>query len=126
MPLVYEVQVTEALRKIKKLSKSRNKVARELAREVLMRWVKIAEFIDTALINHKFWIITIHISREDKAISLTYVKDKESKEWVLKGIRYGPRVGWGFKWEYDLVKDKPIVRKTIKEEREVKPKNIIA
>ncbi len=126
MPLVNEVQVKEVLQNIKKLSKSKNKDARELARGILIKWGRIAEFIDTALINHRFWIITIHIFKGDKAVSLTFTREREHGEWVLRGVRFGPRVRWGFKWEYDLGHDKPLVKKVIRTNEVVRTKNIIA
>ena len=120
MGIVHELQVREVERKLRGLLRSRSFSEKEIVRGVLKKWGRIADFIDTALINHGYWLLTIAISKGSKQLLIKFYrprkrKGSEGSEWVLKGIVITERIGWGYKWEYDLERDKPIVRTFIKE-----------
>ena len=90
---------------------------KNLVGDILRKWDKVSEAIDTALLNHGYWVMTIPITRGDHSLFLKFEKNKLRKRWVLADVSIGERVGWGFRWEYLLDEDKLIRRD--RETREV-------
>ena len=92
---------------------------RGIAGESLKKWVKVSDFIDTALLNHGYEKLTIPLTVRNKSIFLVFSLVK-GKGWFYQGFRLGVKVGWGYKWEYNLDKDMPITRKRKTSEVRVK------
>ena len=108
----------EAYNKLKHLyAKAGEDWEKALIRRVLREWSEVSEAIDTALLNHKFWVMTIPLTKRDYSIFLRFEYNKQRGRWVLASVDIGQRVGWGFKWEFML--DKMQLIRRDRETREV-------
>ena len=93
----------EAYEKLRLMySRAREDWEKLLIRRVLRDWGEISEAIDTALLNHKYKVITIPLTKRDYSIFLRFEYDKQRGRWVLANADIGKRVGWGYKWEFML------------------------
>ena len=112
MSLVYSVQIDEIKSGLRHLyRKNRNTHVKRIVEKALKKWKKVSEFLDTALLNHGFKIITIPLTHGSYSVFVRLSRQDKKGDWVLEKIWFGDRVGWGYKWEYDLEKDTPIMRK---------------
>lgn len=71
--------------------------------KMLTNWGRIADFMDYALLNHGFKILTIMFYRGGKAVFVRFMRDLHG-EWSFEGVTLGKRVNWGYRWEFDLEK----------------------
>ena len=110
--LSYGLLIGEIKDMLSELSKNgETEKIRQIAKKALKKWDKISEFIDTALLSHGYHTVTIPLSQGRHSVFVRLSRQDKKGDWVLEKIWFGERVGWGYKWEYDLEKDTPIMRK---------------
>jgi hypothetical protein len=123
--IIHEFKVEEARQELLRLLKKAPKPYEKLIRETLEKWDRVGEHLDTALTNHVFHTMTFQVFKGNLALFVRFRREKINKnesDWFLDRVSYGERVRWGFKWEYDLEKDLPLMHKRKVEERVVEGK----
>ena len=112
---IHALQIEEAREKIEELLRKAPRGDRPLVRLVLEKWDDIAEALDKALLNHGYWELTVPLSYRNRAVMVKFERSKKrgAKDWRLVDVWVSGRVNWGYRWEYDLEKDRLISRKRI-------------
>jgi len=110
--LVHEIQIEQLRESLEQYMWVTSDRERKMIRRILREWGEIANAIDTALINHRYRLLTFVITVDREALFIEFVRDKNTKEWIYKSFRLGERGGWPYKWEYRV--GEGLVERTIK------------
>jgi len=118
--VVHKLQIEEARTALEGLLAVAKGDEKRLVEAALEDWHRLAEAIDTALLNHGYWRLTLQAYSGDLAIFFKFEASEAAKgEWQLKEVETGPRVWWGYRWEYDLDAGRLVEKKKRLEEKPI-------